>query len=147
MIDTLVILNSLSTALLPVSKAILEQFGVKPDSKMIASMEFQSDDKLVNFIVNDYFEYVSLGRRAGARKVPIEYLLMFIKQNNISPKGKQTLNQLAFAIQTSIYKNGIQGKNYLDTFINAVADYSTDRFADDYTLQVADEITLNLTQN
>ena len=147
MIDTLVILNSLSTALLPVSKAILEQFGVKPDSKMIASMEFQSDDKLVNFIVNDYFEYVSLGRRAGARKVPIEYLLMFIKQNNISPKGKQTLNQLAFAIQTSIYKNGIQGKNYLDTFINAVADYSTDRFDDDYTLQVADEITLNLTQN
>ena len=146
MVDQAIILKSLSTQLLPVSKSILEQFGIKPDSKLIKSMEFESDNDLVNFIVNDYFEYVSLGRKSGARKIPIEYLIEFIKQNNISPSGKQTINQLAYAIMTSIYKNGIQGKNYLETFINSVADFSTNQFADDYTSQVADELVNNLTQ-
>jgi hypothetical protein len=146
MIDTTQILKELSNQLVPILKAILEESGVKSNSDLIKSIGAQSDDKLIQFIINDYYEYVSSGRRSGARKVPIENLLEFIKKNNIAPKPGQTSNQLAFAIQNSIYKSGIQGKHYVDQVLQTMGDYSANAIADEYAAEVADEITLDLTQ-
>jgi hypothetical protein len=147
-VDTTLILNELSKELEPLIKAILEQHGVKQNSDLINSITPEvQDDKTLNFLMNDYYQYVSTGRVAGARKIPIEYLIEFIKKNNIFPKPKQTINQLAFAIMTSIYEMGIRGKNYVDTVMQTLAEYSQKSVADDYTEQVADEITIELTPN
>lgn len=187
MIDTQTIMARLNLVLYPQLKAILQSHGVKSSSKLMQSIEFQSTDKLTQFLVNDYFEFVSTGRKAGGRKVPIEYIIQFIKDNNLQPRTRsiqstafaiakgiqhgrgsakqpptdalytwmatngiapeqQTINEQAFAIQQSIYKNGIKGKNYLDQVMQTMGDLSTTNVADDYTLQVADEITNDLTQ-
>jgi hypothetical protein len=79
--------------------------------------------------VNDYYQFVSKGRKAKARKIPIQALVRFIKKNNIND-SKKTTNQIAFAMQTSIYKSGIRGKNFLTTVENSVTDYVEIKVAD-----------------
>jgi len=57
------------------------------------------------------YKWVILGRKKGSGKgsrVPIEALVKWIRKNNITPKDGISINQLAWAIQTSIYKNGIK---------------------------------------
>lgn len=144
-VDTIQMLSELSKQLVPILKAVLEQDGVKANSDLIKSISAVSDDKLIEFIMNDYYEYVSSGRRAGARKVPIENLIEFIKKNNIQPKPGQTTNQLAFAIQNSIFKSGITGKHYIDQVLQTIGDYSANYVADDLSAEVADTLVEELT--
>ena len=158
--DTAAILANLTQQLTPIIKTIMLSHGLKSNSKLINSIQLESDDKMINFLINDYFEYVSTGRKSGGKKVPIEAIIQFIKDNNLQPRPIQskalthrksqrleTINQLAFAIQTSIYKQGIQGKNYIDEIIQTMTDISAANIADNYTESIADEITANLTIN
>lgn len=65
----------------------------------------------------DYFKYFNGGRKPGAKKVPIKVILLWIKRKNIRPRNSKgqfksmTLNQLAYAIQQSIFKIGIRPRN------------------------------------
>lgn len=57
------------------------------------------------------YKWVQLGRKKGSGKgsrVPIEALVAWIKKKNITPSSGMSTNQLAWAIQTSIYKFGIK---------------------------------------
>lgn len=68
---------------------------------------------------NDYAEYLDRGRRPGAKKVPIQALIKFIKIRNLQSKIKgrkgrfTNINQIAFMIQNSIYRKGIKGRKFL----------------------------------
>lgn len=75
----------------------------------------------VSYEMNDYYQYVGakVQRKPKARKLPIRVILQMIKKYGIRPKGDQTVNGLAFAIQTSIYKNGIKGKNFTSRMLEA----------------------------
>lgn len=79
----------------------------------------------VEYVMNDYYKYVGakIQRRKGAKKIPIRVVLQMIKKYNIRPRGNQTVNSLAFAIQTAIYKNGIIGKNFTTRMLNAGEKY------------------------
>jgi len=76
----------------------------------------------------DYFKYVNLGRRAGLKKVPIQALLDWIKVRKLrfrTEKGrfkKGTQLQLAFAVQTNIYKYGIRPANIYDKALDSIED-------------------------
>ena len=67
----------------------------------------------------DYLKYLDGGRRAGARKIPVQVILKWIKRKKIRPRNAKgqfksmTLNQLAFVIQRSIYNIGIRPRNIL----------------------------------
>lgn len=80
-----------------------------------------SNDIQVNYELDDYYKYVGakVQRKPGAKKLPISVILNMIKKYRIRPKGNQTVNSLAFAIQQSIYKNGIKGKNFTVRMLEA----------------------------
>jgi hypothetical protein len=67
----------------------------------------------------DYLQYLDGGRRAGARKIPVQIILKWIKKKKIRPRNAKgqfksmTLNQLAFVIQRSIFNIGIRPRNIL----------------------------------
>lgn len=59
----------------------------------------------------DKYKWVQLGRRKGSGKgtrVPIQALVEWIKKKNIKPRDGKSINSLAWAIQMSIYKEGIK---------------------------------------
>ena len=117
---------------------LLVKYGVEKNSKLIKSMEYEYDDKQDMFVLiaNDYFQYLSTGRKKGIKKVPIKDLISWIKEKNILVK--KSINNTAFAIQTAIYKNGIKGKKY----INPLLDVSVDMISE-YTAEELSEIIVN----
>jgi hypothetical protein len=68
----------------------------------------------------DYLKYLDRGRRAGARKIPVQIILKWIKRKKIRPRNAKgqfksmTLNQLAYVIQRSIFRIGIRPRNILN---------------------------------
>lgn len=106
------------------------------------SVEFQYKNDAFVLMAYDYFYYVSTGRRPLARKVPVEDLIKWIKDKGIRPRAGQTINQLAFAIQSSIYKVGIKAKNYL----NPVVEVTSDIVAEDLAIDLAEQIATQLAE-
>lgn len=135
-----------------VTKAMLQELQVATQkilklyklggSDLEKSVEFIYKNDAFVLLAYDYFTYVSTGRRPRARKVPIEDLLKFIKEKSIVPRKGQTINQLAFAIQQSIYKVGIKAKNYL----NPVVEVTTDIVAEDLAIDLAEQIATELSE-
>ena len=114
------LLSSFEEFLINGVETILVTKGVSRDSTLIETLDVKHNKGMFELLANDYYENISKGRKAGARKVPINDLVEWIKKKNISYKG--SINSAAFAIQTSIYKNGIRGKNYEEIVVNFTAD-------------------------
>lgn len=80
----------------------------------------------------DYFKYVNRGRPAGLKKVPISELLAWIKIRGVrfrNEKGrfrKGSNLQMAFAIQTNIFKYGIKPTYIYDKGLDGLEDYFSD---------------------
>lgn len=80
----------------------------------------------LSVFVEDYAKYVISGRRPFARKVPISALIGWIKLKGVG-SGRDSrgrfagrpadINRLAWAIQASIYKNGIKGRDFVTVAI------------------------------
>jgi hypothetical protein len=86
-------------------------------SKSIES-KVSNGDTVTAYMV-DYGRYVISGRRKFARKVPIAALLVWIEKKGIKSRNpKMSMNSLAFAIQNAIYKNGIQGRDFITPAVN-----------------------------
>lgn len=113
--------------------------GLRDDSRLLRSFEVKTNYTAITFLANDYFENVVRGRRPFGRKIPIERLLDWIRRYNISAKG-MTTNQLAFAIQTNVYKYGIDGKHFDETIASNMLDITEDKMSKELERLVADEI-------
>lgn len=118
----------------------LEQSGVRRNSDLSKSVMYIGNKDNIRLEVNYYYPFVSDGRRPGVRKVPIEALIEFIKKNGITPQNGKTINQLAYAIQNTIYKQGINPKNYIDKVINIAGEVSQEEIADGLMDEVADNL-------
>lgn len=105
--------------------------GVDKQSDLVKSVEITVDPKsgMFELIANDYYTYVSTGRKPRARKVPIRDLIVWIKAKRLRI-GRRSVNSVAFAIQTAIYKAGIRGKNYVDPIANLVGDLTQEALAE-----------------
>lgn len=124
----------------------MSRSGVKKQSDLSKSTKFEITDKGLVLEANYYFQYVSSGRRRGVRKVPIRALISYIKDYGLVPRAGQTINQLAFAIQTSIYKQGINPKNYYEKIIDATSDVTEQVVADELVEDIADEVVAKMTE-
>lgn len=127
------------------TKIVLERNGIERRSNLVKSVEWESNQNGFVLIANDYYSYRSTGRRRGARKVPIADLLDWMKRYGIRPTGRQTVNQLAFAIQTSIFKSGIKGLDYEDPVEIVTLDISSEGTAEILSEVVADAMLKSLT--
>lgn len=137
-------LNKMLTDLLKELRKItlmtITKSGVEANSDLAKSVKWVVAGQGLQMQVASYYPYVSQGRKARIRKVPIQDLLAWIKQYGIRPRPNQTLNQLAFAIQTSIYKRGIRAKNYVDKVEIGVADFVTLQLVDSLAEIIADDL-------
>jgi hypothetical protein len=97
----------------------------------------------------DYLEYLDRGRPRFVKKVPLDALIAWLRKRTIGQNrqrngryGKRTvkLNQLAFIIQNSIYRNGIRGRNFLapafDEAQNLLDIYVNSQLLDDVTMEL-----------
>jgi hypothetical protein len=134
------IINEITAA----TKILMETYKLG-NTDLIKSIEWRYKDNMFILIANDYFQWVNSGRRPRARKVPVEALIKWIKKKNLAPSGKMTTNQLAFAIQNSIYKAGIKARKFIDPIINSTLDTLSYYIADDLSVKTAEMIAEELT--
>ncbi len=149
-IDYIEALKNLLQELQQITIEAMASTGVKSTSDLSKSVKYTLTKDGIKMEVAEYYPYVSEGhlikRRAGLRKVPIDVLIQWIKKNNIIPNAGKTINQLAWAIQTSIYKKGIRGnkktkgRKFADKVANNVADYTAEELADVLANEIADEL-------
>jgi hypothetical protein len=110
------------------------------NSDLIKSIEWEYRDNSFILLANDYFRWVNSGRRPFARKVPVEFLINWIKKKGLQPRGGITINSMAYAIQNGIYKNGIKARNFTEPIIEFSLETISEYILADFTVQIADEI-------
>lgn len=146
------ILNAIKDDVLDAAKAVMINKGVPKRSDLIKSMDFEVRDNNLVLVANDYYLWLSTGRKRGARKVPIAALLSWIKDYRIKGRSRTsgrfiTNNQLAFAIQTSIYKNGIKGRKYADKVDEITTEILAEQLAEQLSIGIADGIANAFNKN
>ncbi len=104
-------------------------FSFKRNGGLVASLDFkvEKNGKMV-LLGNSYISSVIYGRkRLETPMIPTEdirrWLIRYKSRNNFifnarTKNGKDTLNNLAFAIMKSIYKKGIRGRDFLTPTLN-----------------------------
>ena len=108
------------------------------------SVEWVYRDNQLVLLANDYFLWVSTGRRKGARKVPVEALIQWMKKKGVAPKNGD-YNGTAFAIQNAIYKNGITARNYINPITEDVSSVTAEYLATMLSEIIATTIAKDLT--
>jgi len=134
------VINGLLDELKKITLMTLNKSGVKENSNLSKSIEYVSNADGIQMLAASYYPYVSAGRKANIKRVPIQYLITWIKQYGIRPRSGQSINQLAYAIQTSIYKRGIKAKSFEEKVEVGVADYTAIALADELSELIADDL-------
>ncbi len=95
--------------ILALAKELIAQ-GHKATGSLIESMGSKivplASGLELQILMNTYGIFVDSGRRAGGRKVPIDALMKWIRTKGLT-SGDKEVRSLAFAIQTSIFKEGV----------------------------------------
>jgi len=80
--------------------------------KLIDSLDYvvNTANTSIDIYMNDYGRYVNTGRKRGAKKVPIQALVEWIKQRGIETNNKKAIG-IAFAIQKTIEREGTPTNN------------------------------------
>jgi len=107
-------LESLSKTIISIITTSWTSTGIDKNSDLIKSLKVEYNN-LSGLLIysNSYAENIQKGRKKHSKKIPISFLIEFIKKQGITPKGGKNINSLAYAIQNEIYKNGIKGKNII----------------------------------
>ena len=134
---------------LKISKALLKELELATekilaqyklyDSDLSRSIEYTYKDNIFVMLDNDYFQYVARGRQPKARKVPVEELIKWMKKKGIAPK-KGDYNATAFAIQQTIYKNGLKPR----PFVNPIIAADLEIISEDIALELSENIALTI---
>lgn len=113
-------------------------------SELQKSVQVKVTDAGLEVFMNEYWRFVEGGRRAFARKVPIQILIGWMRKVGISARPGQSLQSIAFAIQTSIYQKGINPRPFvkpaiaeLDSIVEALADDLVSGIWQDVVAQLA----------
>jgi len=92
---------------------------IGPNGEPIALIQYQ-----------DYFNNVNFGRRAGVKRVPLSALIQWIKIRGLKGRDKKgrfmSTTNLAWAIQTNIFKYGVRPTNIYDAGISDLEQYFDD---------------------
>lgn len=152
MVDVTTVLEAIKDDVVNAARVVMIQRGVPAQSDLIKSVDFEVVNQNLVLIANDYYVWLSEGRKRGGKKVPIAPLLAWIKDYRIKGRSRTsgrfiTNNQLAFAIQTSIYKNGIRGRKYADEVENITLDILSEELTELLSVSIADTIADAITLN
>lgn len=108
------------------------------DTQLADNISIQIDESnyIASILVDNYIEYINSGRRKRARKVPIDKLYDWARRRNI-PTDNNTL----YAIQQTIYRDGIQPRPILNKLLdifddNSIIDNNLDKIMQAITNQL-----------
>jgi hypothetical protein len=133
----------------------MAQAGIKSTSDLSKSVKYVLTRDGIQMQVAEYYPYVSEGhkivRRARIKRIPLDVLIKWIKMKGLVPRNSKTgrfmtVNQMAWAISTSIYMKGIRGgiktkgRGFATIVANDVADYTAEELADLLAREVADDL-------
>lgn len=87
-------------------------------SDVLKSLKAEVHDEKLIISVFSYWQYIESGRKIGAKGIPLDVLIKWIKKNKIIGRNKKTgrfisVNSLAFIIQKSIKLKGISKRPFL----------------------------------
>jgi hypothetical protein len=92
---------------------------IGPNGEPIALIQYQ-----------DYFNNVNFGRKAGVKRVPLSALIQWIRIRGLKGRDKKgrfmSTTNLAWAIQTNIFKYGVRPTNIYDAGISDLEQYFDD---------------------
>jgi len=128
---------------------ILIKSKVPANSDLIKTIELKDNSRTYSLYiwVNSYYEHLINGRKVGVKKVPIHALVRWLKKYNIKSNRIKDINQLAFAIQKAIFKNGIRGRNFISKVNDSVTDFVELKVSEEFETLVADSMVKALTFN
>jgi hypothetical protein len=86
-------------------KAELEAQGHNNTGKLKDSITWKLEGDKINIYAEDYAKWVDSGRKAGAKRIPIDALMIWVEQRGIASGDKEVKN-IAFAIQQKIFQEG-----------------------------------------
>lgn len=132
-----IVLDKFKKELLTATQHVLIKQGVDEDSELVKSLTYVYDGDFFKLIAYDYYFWVSKGRKIGAKKVPVEDLIAWIKDKGIITTN---INSTAFAIQRAIYKNGIKAKNYEDSVVDVSIELISEEIAEQLSEIIVDDI-------
>lgn len=112
--------------------------------KLVESINFRIEDGILetinlNIYGEDYGKWVNVGRKKKAKRVPISALIEWATIRGLET-GEKKLRQLAFAIQTNIWKKGIKPTPFIEFTLKRNAQKITDKVAEHQVLFVSNEI-------
>ena len=88
---------------------------------LVKSLKSKVEDSAAGIELNiygtDYAKFVDRGRKKGGKRVPISALVKWVKEKGLAT-GDKKMVQLAFAIQTNIWKNGIKPTPFIQFALN-----------------------------
>jgi len=140
------VLKLIQNDILIAVRKVLVEHGLKRKSDLYKSIELKAKYNSMELFALDYFAYVGAiqTRKKLERKVPIDALIHWIRHYRI-PVGRskgRTVVQLAYQIQSAIYRNGIKGKAYNVPVAEVTEQIMKDRLEDifgDIIIQDFDE--------
>ena len=130
---------------LTATKVLMEDYKNLKNSNLANTLEWKYKDNQFILMANDYFQWIDTGRKRGARKVPIEALIPWMKRKNIVPRKGQTYNSVAYAIQQAIFKAGIKARPFTQRIIEQSIDMLSEEMAVQLSISICDEISKQLT--
>lgn len=127
------------------AQQILIKKGVDRNSDLVKTIEYEYKDDMFVLIANDYYVWVSTGRKRNVRKVPINDLIKWIKDKRIPIRG--SINSTAYSIQNAIYKNGIKAKKFQDPVVEVSSDMLAEYSAEELSELIVNELVDAIEQN
>lgn len=116
----------------------------KNTGSLIESLEFKIEDGIaetinLNIYGADYAKWVEVGRKKKAKRVPLNVLIKWASEKGLAT-GDKKLKSLAFAIQTSIWKNGIAPVPFIQFAIDKNENKISEKVLKSRTLYISNEI-------
>lgn len=143
-VDVDKILLAIKDDVVAAAKVVMIQHGVPQQSDLIKSVDMELVNSNLVLVANNYYVWLSAGRKAGIKKVPIQALISWIKKYRIVGRSKKgrfiSQVSLAFAIQNSIYKKGIRGRNYADKVEEITLDILSEQLTEIMSIAIADVV-------
>lgn len=118
-------------------KGINEKVGFNTlvDSDIYEQIEIETEDLfIINLFVNSYIDNIESGRKPFAKKVPIQDLIRWCNK-----KGIPADNGAVYAIQESIYKQGIKPRPIM-IYVFERWDELWDEWADELITEIIEPI-------
>lgn len=134
------VLNSILEDIEITVQQIMIEKGVPSHSNLVKSVEVKNQRNTIVVYCNEYYEWLSKGRKKFTRKIPISALLYWIKHYKIRPRKGITVNQLAYIFQNSIYKEGIKGRNFIKATEGAITRVMTKELEKFYITEIENGI-------